>query len=254
MPAVRCRSLASRCFAAGLAVFAAAPLVAQMPPVIPVEQFFDSPQIAAAQISPDGRWLAYLKPYQGKLNVFVRAVGADTTKQRRLTADTVRPIRQYYWSADGKKVLYLQDKGGNENFHIFSVGVDAAPGDARDLTPYEGARAFVADVPRDLPNRIFIALNKRDPSAFDAYWLDLDTGKLELAVQNPGRFAAYLLDRANRVRVGLAQGPAGENEVYVRADSTKPWRHQSREPGHILPVQRAKVLFCRRHAICGSAG
>jgi dipeptidyl aminopeptidase/acylaminoacyl peptidase len=224
MPAVRCRSLASRCFAGGLAVFAAAPLVAQMPPVIPVEQFFDSPQIAAAQISPDGRWLAYLKPYQGKLNVFVRAVGADTTKQRRLTADTVRPIRQYYWSADGKKVLYLQDKGGNENFHIFSVGVDAAPGDARDLTPYEGARAFVADVPRDLPNRIFIALNKRDPSAFDAYWLDLDTGKLELAVQNPGRFAAYLLDRANRVRVGLAQGPAGENEVYVRADSTKPWR------------------------------
>ena len=224
MPAVWCRTLASRWVAGGLAAFASAPLAAQMPPIIPVEHFFDSPQIAAAQISPNGRWLAYLKPYQGKLNVFVRPVGADTGQERRLTADTVRPIRQYYWSADGSKLLYLQDRGGNENFHIFAIGVEAAPGEARDLTPFEGARAVVADVPRDLPNRVFIALNKRDPSAFDAYWLDLDTGKLELAVQNPGRFAAYLLDRSHQVRVGLAQGPAGENEIHVRADSTQPWR------------------------------
>lgn len=196
--------------------------LAQTPPVIPVEHFFDSPEIAAAQISPDGRWLAYLKPYHGKLNVFVRPVGAG--EERRLTADTLRPIREYHWSADGAKLLYLQDRGGNENFHIFAVPVGAGSGEARDLTPYEGARAIVADVPRDLPKRVFIALNKRDPSAFDAYWLDLDTGQLELAVENPGRFTQYLLDRAHRVRVALAQGPAGDNEIHVRTDSTRPWR------------------------------
>lgn len=222
MPAVLCRTVLSRWLAGGLALLAAAPAAAQMPPVIPVEHFFDSPEIAAAQISPDGRWLAYLKPYRSKLNVFVRPVGGG--EERRLTADTVRPIRQYYWSADGGRVLYEQDRGGNENFHIFSVGVDAAPGDARDLTPYEGARAYVVDVPKDLPTRVFIALNKRDPSAFDAYWLDLESGKLELAVQNPGRFGGYLVDRSHRVRVGVAQGPAGENEIHVRADSTQPWR------------------------------
>ncbi len=222
MSVVPRRAARSRCLAAGLALFGSAPVVAQVAPVIPVEHFFDSPEIAAAQISPDGRWLAYLKPYRGKLNVFVRPV--RTGEERRLTADTLRPIREYYWSADGARVLYLQDRGGNENFHIFAVGVDAAPGDARDLTPYEGARALVVDVPRDLPKRIFIGLNRRDPSAFDAYWLDLDTGKLELAARNPGRFAGYLVDRAHRVRVGLAQGPAGENEIHVRADSAQPWR------------------------------
>ena len=60
MPAVPCRSVLSRWLAGGLALLAAAPAAAQMPPVITVEHFFDSPEIAAAQISPDGRWLAFV--------------------------------------------------------------------------------------------------------------------------------------------------------------------------------------------------
>ena len=96
-----------------------------------------------------------------------------------------------------------------------------SPDEARDLTPFEKARAFVADIPRDLPDRIFIALNNRDPSAFDARWLDLETGKLTLAERNPGRFGSYLLDRGHTVRAATAQGPAGETEVYVRGDSVR---------------------------------
>jgi dipeptidyl aminopeptidase/acylaminoacyl peptidase len=200
----------------------ATPAAAQLPPIIPVQHFFNPPEIVAAQISPDGRWLAYLKPYRSKLNVFVRPLAGGA--ERRMTSDTTRPILQYYWSADGKVLLYLQDRGGNENFHVFAVPVDASPDQARDLTPFDKARAVVADIPRDLPDRIFIALNNRDPSAFDAYWLDLATGRLTLAEQNPGRFGAYLLDRAHTVRAATAQGPAGETEVYVRGDSANPWR------------------------------
>jgi dipeptidyl aminopeptidase/acylaminoacyl peptidase len=211
-----------RALVASLVLVPVAQVAAQLPPLIPVEHFFDSPQVTWAQISPDGRWLAYLKPYRDKLNIFVRPAAGG--QERRLTADTLRPIPEYYWSADGANVIYLQDKGGNENFHIFAVPVSAAPEQARDLTPYEGARALVADIPRDLPKRIFIALNKRDPSAFDAYWLDLDTGKLELAAQNPGRFSSFLADRAHQVHVAMAHGPAGEDEIHVRADSTQPWR------------------------------
>jgi dipeptidyl aminopeptidase/acylaminoacyl peptidase len=196
---------------------------AQLPPIIPIQHFFDSPEVASAQISPDGRWLAYLKPYHNKLNVFVRELGSGA--ERRMTADTTRPIREYHWSADGKRVLYLQDRGGNENFHIFAIPVNAPdPDKARDLTPYDSARAFVADIPRDLPDRIFIALNRRDPTAFDAYWLDLDSGALTLVEKNPGRFGAYLLDRQHVVRAAVAQGPAGENEIYASGDSANPWK------------------------------
>lgn len=198
----------------------APPAVAQLPPIIPVQHFFNPPEIALAQISPDGRWLAYLKPYHNKLNLFVRPVAGGA--ERRMTADTTRPIVQYYWSADGKRLLYLQDRGGNENFHVYALPVDAAsPDEARDLTPFDKARALVADIPRDLPDRIFIALNNRDPSAFDACWLDLKTGALTVAEQNPGRFGSYLLDRSHTIRAATAQGPAGETEVYVRSDSAR---------------------------------
>lgn len=219
--------------------FGAHPATAQLPPIIPIQQFFNPPEIVAAQISPDGRWLAYLKPYHTKLNVFVRPVAGGA--ERRMTSDTTRPIVEYHWSADGKRLLYLQDRGGNENFHIYGVPVDASPDQARDLTPFDKARAFVADIPRDLPDRIFIALNNRDPSVFDAYWLDLETGTLTLAAQNPGRFGAFLLDRQHTVRAATGQGPAGETEVYVKGDSATPWRLVTSYPANetINPLRLA---------------
>ena len=56
-----------------------------------------------------------------------------------LTNDTRRGIRQYFFAEDGRHLLYLQDVGGNENFHLYAVPL--AGGEARDLTPHEGVRA-----------------------------------------------------------------------------------------------------------------
>ena len=87
------------------------------PPLIPIQHFFDNPEIAGAQISPNGQFISYLKPYNDKLNVFVREVGS--TEERRMTTDTIRPVRNYFWAADGSMLLYAQDKGGNEDFHVY---------------------------------------------------------------------------------------------------------------------------------------
>ncbi len=102
--------------------------------------------------------------------------------------------------------------------------MNATPADARDLTPYDSTRVVIADIPHDQPDRILIAMNRRDRSAFDALWLELDSGELEMAAQNPGRFGQYLIDRQHRVRVGVAQGPAGESEIHVRRDTSEAWR------------------------------
>ena len=85
-------------------------------------------------------------------------------------------------------------------------------------------------MPRDLPGQVLVGLNKRDPSLFDAYWLDLDTGELALAAANPGRFGGFYADRKHRVRVADAQGPAGETEIHVRRDDRAPWRLIARYP------------------------
>ncbi len=201
------------------------------PPLIDLAQFFDNPEIAGAQISPDGEWLSYLRPYEGKLNIYVKRFDSD--QERLMTTDTVRPVTGYFWTVDSEKLLYIQDKGGNENFHIYSVPLagEGTP-EARDLTPYDGARAVIFDVPRDLPDRILIGLNRRNPSAFDTYWLDLESGDLQLVAENPGRLIGALTDSENKVRVALGQGPMGETEIFFRETEDADWQRVASYPSN----------------------
>jgi dipeptidyl aminopeptidase/acylaminoacyl peptidase len=212
---------------------------ASPPPIIPLTHFFDNPEVAGAQISPDGRWLAVLKPYRGKLNVHVRALGRAGA-ERRLTSDTTRPVTGYFWSADSRYVLYAQDKGGNENFHVYRVAI-AGTGvpEARDLTPYEGVRAVIFAVPRELPDRILIGLNKRAPTAFDAYWLNLATGDTTIAAQNPGRILGYLLDKQNALRAAAGSNEQGGTDIYAKAPDQTEWRKVASYPAteNVAPLR-----------------
>lgn len=216
----------------------AATALAGFPPLIPVNHFFDNPEITGARISPDGAWLSYLKPYRGKLNIHVRRIG-DTT-ERVMTADTIRPVLNYFWAADGSQILYAQDKGGNENYHVYSVPLTGAGiPEARNLTPFDDVRAQIVAVPVDLPERILIAMNRRDPALFDAFWLDIRTGELTLVSENPGRHAGYLLDKQHRLRVALATNAAGGTEIHTRASDTAPWRTIASYPAseQVIPLR-----------------
>ena len=192
-------------------------------PTTPLEQFFDNPQIAGGQLSPDGKYLSFQKPYKGKLNVYVRPVGGKA--ERLMTADTVRPVSGYFWSHDSKQLLYVQDKGGNENFAVYAVPVEGTGlPEAKNLTPYDKARAVIFAVPRRTPERILIGINNRSPSVFDAHWLDIKTGKMTMVAENPGRHAGYLIDKAGTVRIAAGQNTAGGTEIYERATDTSAWR------------------------------
>ena len=157
----------------------AATAFAQSPPaLIPLEALFDAPTAAWGGISPDGHWLSYLKDYHGRLNVYVRAPGSG--EERPVTRDTLRSVPFYRWNADSRRIIYLQDKGGDESFHLFVAGLGDVDG-ARDLTPFKNVEVEVIVVPARTPNTILITLNKRDPRFADAYRVDLTTGALEAA-------------------------------------------------------------------------
>jgi dipeptidyl aminopeptidase/acylaminoacyl peptidase len=194
------------------------------PPLIPIQHFFDNPEIAGAQISPNGQFVSYLKPYQDKLNVFVRQIGSS--EERRMTTDTIRPVRGYFWSADGSMLLYVQDKGGNENFHVYSVPIEgAATPEAKNLTPHDGVRAVIFAVPPERPGEILVGLNKRDPSLFDAYWLDVETGETRLVAENPGNFVGVMPDHDLQVRLAMGQNAEGGTSFYTRSSDDDPaWR------------------------------
>src|SRR5690606_24846460 len=104
-------------------IFAATTMVAtaQLPPLIDREVFFGNPEYAGAQISPDGKYISFVKPYKGTMNVWVKGIDEPFNAARPMTADLNRPVRSYFWSRDGKYILYVQDKGGDENFNVYAV-------------------------------------------------------------------------------------------------------------------------------------
>src|ERR1700758_1066534 len=107
-------SLAFCCTFASLAV-------AQQPPIIDRALFFGEIQIAGAQISPDGQYLSFLKPYKGTRNIWVKKAGEPFSAAMPMSKETTRPVRQYFWSRDSKYILYAQDAGGDENFNVYAI-------------------------------------------------------------------------------------------------------------------------------------
>jgi dipeptidyl aminopeptidase/acylaminoacyl peptidase len=181
-------------------------------PLIPLRHLFDNPERAGARLSPDGRRISWLAPRDGVLNVWVRDV--EGGEPWPVTDDRHRGIRAYLWSRDSTRILYLQDAGGDENNHLFSV--DALGGRARDLTPFPGVKAGLIAAPRATPRHILVSMNLRDRSLFDAYRLTLATGRLELVGANPGDILGWQEDREGRVRAAVSQTPTGDYRVLVR--------------------------------------
>lgn len=190
-------------------------------PLIPLEALFSAPVAVDDAISPDGSTVAWLAPWRGRLNVHV----GDTRgrRSRRLTADSVRSILGFWWSADGQRLIYLQDRGGNEQFHLFSRSVrdSATP---RDLTPFAGVEVELLSLPAKAPEIAVVTLNRRDPRLADAYRLNLRSGALDEAARNPGEFLGYVADDSGRVRVAYSVDSTGRYALHARATEQDPWR------------------------------
>ena len=199
----------------------APPAYAQLPPLTPRELFFGNPVKAGPQISPDGKVLGYLAPStQGVLNVWVKTVGKDD--DRMLTRDALRGIRIFFFAEDGKHLLFMQDVGGNENFHLYAVPI--AGGEARDLTPHEGARASHIMRDKKRPHELLVGLNLRDKRLFDLYRINLETGQEKLDTENPGDVLSWVADAQFQVRSATAQNPRdGSTILRVRDTVDQPW-------------------------------
>ena len=192
----------------------------QLPPLIPREVLFGNPEKAGPQISPDGRMLAYLAPFEGVLNVWTRTVGHND--DRVATTDRKRTVRMFVWQGDSRHILYLQDNEGDENFHIFQADLETNV--TRDLTPFPGAKADVIAYDPKRPDTILLQINIRDPRLFDVYRLNPVSGLVELDTENPGDVVQFVADHTMAVRAAQVPMPDGGTEIRVRDDVRSPWR------------------------------
>src|SRR5690349_18811630 len=209
-----------------LLVTFAVPVWAQSPPIIDRELLFGDPEIAGAQISPDGAFIAFLKPFKGTRNIWVKKTAEPFTNAKPITADTKRPISSYFWSRDGKYILFVQDKAGDENYNVYAVNPADAPAAGQDvpaprnLTDVKGVRAFIYSVPRSEPDAIYVGLNDRDAAWHDLYKVKISTGERTLIRKNTERITAYYFDLKDQLRLATRSAENGDTEV-LRVDADK---------------------------------
>ncbi len=198
----------------------------KLPPLIDREILFGNPEYAGAQISPDGKYVSFLKPYKDTRNVWVKKTDEPFEKARLLTNRTDRPIPGYFWSQDGKYILFIQDSGGDENFNVYAVNPaepnakDSDVPAARNLTDAKKARAIIMSVPRSDPNTIYVGLNDRDPAWHDLYKVNISTGDRALIRKNEDRLQGVIFDNSDKMRLALRSPQNGDTEI-VRLDGDK---------------------------------
>ncbi|MBI9038939.1 MAG: S9 family peptidase [Bacteroidales bacterium] len=178
---------------------------------IPLENFFKNPEKAAYQISPDGKYFSFLSPYESRMNIFIQKIGGN--KATRLTSETDRDIAGYFW-ANNKRILFLKDDGGDENYALY--GVDYSGKNLKCLTCFEDVRTQIIDALEDIPDEVIIGLNKRNPQVFDPYRLNIKTGEMTMLAENPGNIQGWMTDHAGKLRVAFAIVDGVNTQILYR--------------------------------------
>ena len=192
---------------------------AQLPPLIDRELFFGNPEIAGAQISPDGKYISFIKPYNNVRNIWVKGVDEPFEKAKPLTDEKKRPIPGYFWSHDSKYILFVKDNDGDENFNVYAVNPNAAPESgavvpkAMNLTNATGVQTQLYAVPESEPDFIYIGVNDRDRAWHDLYKVQISTGKKTLLRENKDRFSGWIFDNKDRLRLATRSTESGDTEI-----------------------------------------
>jgi dipeptidyl aminopeptidase/acylaminoacyl peptidase len=183
--------------------------------LIPRTALFGNPVRTQARLSPDGKYVSFLAPKDGFLNVWLAPYG-KLGSAKAITSDKKRGIREHSWAMDARHVLFLQDEGGDENWRVHSVDVES--GKQIDLTPFKDVQAQIVGASHKRPNVVLVGLNDREPEWHDVYEIDVGTGQRKLVVKNDQQFAGYLADLDLRVRVAMKTLASGGGQLYRPTD------------------------------------
>ncbi len=199
---------------------------AQEVPLLDRDLFFGNPEISGGQLSPDGKWISFMKEHNGIMNIWVKKFDEPFEKARPLT-DSSRPLYGYFWTEDGKYILYVKDKDGDENNNVFAVdpmakGTQVVP-ESRNLTPLNEVTAQIYMVSKKDPDLLMIGLNDRDKAWHDLYSLKISTGELKMLHENKDRITSYDFDWDENLRILYQTDEKGTTHfLYKDGNELKP--------------------------------
>lgn len=191
--------------------------------LIPISQFFNDPQYAKPQISPDGKHLAYLSPHQGVLNVWIGSVD-NKNSIKPITQNTKRSVFDYYWAYNNEHIIYVDDNEGDENWRIHRVNIN--DGTISNLATFNKVQVRIMATSPDFPDEILIGINQRRGDFHDIYRLNIRDGQMSLVYEN-NTFYHFIMDDHLNVKIGIEQTADGGVQVstldkaFVKTDLYK---------------------------------
>lgn len=186
---------------------------------IPISDFFKNPEKSFFRLSPDGKYVSYLKPYKGRQNLFIQSL-ADG-KERMATSFADYSVREYSWTYNDQIVL-SQDVISNDEFKMFALDVPTFT--IREIVSLNNGRIFLLNTPnKQEPDVATIRMNKRDPANFDVYKLNIKTGALKPYLVNPGNITEWFPDDDGKIRLVKSSDGVDETILY-RPNDNAPFR------------------------------
>jgi dipeptidyl aminopeptidase/acylaminoacyl peptidase len=198
---------------------------------LPIQTFFRKPQFQAVRISPNGKHVAALAPFNGNMNL--RVVNLQTREQKDITQIEQGDVEHFQWVNDERIVYQLRVTRTNAGA-LYAVNRDGS----RPRTLVKSAQEQLADDRYViLPNEVLktfpatgeILLTALEGSVYDlgdeypdVYRIDTYSGKRKRVVKNPGKVINWVADHANVIRVGTSLEKEGTKLIY-RADEQAPW-------------------------------
>lgn len=186
-----------------------------MQSIIDREIFFGNPEISGGKLSLDGNYVAFMKAYNGIMNIYIKAIHEPFESARPLTASPT-PIMGFFWTYDSKYILFVNDHNGDENFNIYSVDPhhtgEGIP-EAKNLTPFKEITAQIYMVSRENPDMLMVGINDRDKAWHDLYQLNISSASAVLVRQNENRLTGWEFDWDEQPRLAYRTDENGFSQI-----------------------------------------
>ncbi len=180
-----------------------------------VSDYFAKPASSSFKLSPKGTYMSYReKDDQLKNHVYVKNVKSNEVK--RVIVEGEELVRGYGWAND-HRLIYVMDKGGNEEYHLFAIDVDGT--NEKELTPYEGVKVNILSLLKDDKDHMIVSMNKNNEQVFDPYKINIITGEIEQLYENvdlANPIMGYEFDKDGNLR-GFVRLKDGINSEFYYA-------------------------------------
>src|ERR1700744_2916161 len=125
---------------------------------IPISDFFKNPEKSFFRLSPDGKYISYLKPYKDKQNLFIQSL-ADG-KEQMATSFTDYSVRgDYFWTYNNE-IAFFKDNIGLDEIQMFALDVSTL--EVHPVISQKKVRIAILSRDKMSPDIITVRMNKRD--------------------------------------------------------------------------------------------